>query len=640
MLSRFFVLGLILSCFEVQAAAATAVSRYGNPQMPPNFIHFPYVNANAPKGGTLRLGVVGTFDNLNPFVIKGANSVVLNHIILHDCLMKRAPNEPFTLYPLIAEKANIAPDASEMTIYLNPKAEFHDGSPITPEDIKFTIELLTEKGLPRYRQFFSKIKALSIINETTLKISFVKGEQGYDQETPFLILRLVAPLSKKSLEGKDFTATGLSPLLGSGPYKVKEVDQGRFIVFERVKTYWAKDLPSNVGHFNFDFLRIDYYKNAAAHFQSFLAGEFDCFFDTDPNHWNTAYESSKAVKAGQIQLHKVAHQRPVIVRTIIFNMRRPLFSDIRVRKALNYAFDFETFNKMVFCGELKRPTSLFANTVLAHKGPAQGYERELLAKHGFDPDLEPYTPPQTDGSGDQRDNLSQADKLLTEAGWVIIDGKRVKDLGNNQYSEPMRFEFLTRDPKLEKVGLTLKNSFAKLGIQLSVRLVDAVQYESRTASHDFDMIVHSWANTLSPGYEQGYYFSAKNADIAGSSNYVGVKDAAVEALANELAFCKDYETLTAAVHAFDRVVMNQHYFIPFTYDPNLYYALWVDRIDHPTLDLCTGINIGDYGWAKNPDTTPPVSQKPSQGKYILVTILIAGMLILVIRRRRKSRAKS
>lgn len=639
MLRGLLVFCLLVTYFGVGLASQTAVSRYGNPQLPPNFTHFPFVNPKAPKGGILRLGTVGTFDNLNVFIIKGANSAASGMAITHDRLMKRVPGEPFSLYPLIAEKVDIAPDASEITIYLNPKAVFHDGTPITAEDIKFTIELLTEKGLPRYRQFFSKIRDVTIINPTTLKITFNKGEQGYDLEAPYLVLLLVCPLSKKSLEGKDFTATGLTPLLGSGPYKIKELDQGRHVIYERVKDYWAEDLPSNVGQFNFDLIRVDYYKNAASYFQSFLAGEFDCFFETDPNHWHTGYESSKAVKSGQIQLHKVALERPVTVRTIIFNMRRPHFSDIRVRKALDYAFDFETLNKMIFWDELKRPASLFANTILAHQGMAQGKERELLQKYGIDPDLEPYTPPKTDGSGNQRENLSMADKLLTEAGWIVIDGKRVQDMGNKKYSEPLQFEFLIKDPKLEKVGLNLKNSLAKLGIHLNVRLVDSVQYETRTANRDFDMIVHSWSNTLAPGYEQAYFFSAKNADIDGSSNYIGVKDSTIEALAGELTFCKDYDTLTASVHAFDRAVMNQHYFIPFTYDPNIYFALWADRIDFPPIDLKTGMNIMDYGWAKDTQTTPENPKPSSSSKYTFLILLIMGLLFIGVRKARRSKSK-
>lgn len=579
-------------------AEATAVSRYGRPLLPNNFTHCPYVNPLAPKGGTLKLGTVGTFDKLNPFTINGANSVARGVIVTHDSLMKRSPEEPFALYPLIAQGATISPDASQLTIYLDPRARFHDGTPIRAEDIKFTIDLLTEKGLPRYRQLFPKIETLQIINDTTLKLTFKKKENGYDLELPFLILRLLTPLSKKSLEGVDFTATGLTPILGSGPYRVKKVDQGHFIVYERVKDYWAENLPTNVGQFNYDSIRIDYYKNTATCFQSFLAGEFDAYFDVDPKHWHSAYESSKAVQSGQIKKYKISLNRPVTVQTIIFNIRRPIFADIRVRKALNYAFDFETFNQVVMCGELRRPTSLFANTVLAHHGIAKGKEREYLSKHGINPNLEPYTPPTTNGAGGQRENLSYADQLLIETGWIIKNGKRVKDLGNNQYSEQMKLEFLIKDPKIEKLALALQSSLSKLGIRLVVRLIDAVQYEARTANRDFDMILHSWTNTLSPGYEQAYYFGVKAADTNGSSNYIGVKDPAIEALANELSLCKDYETFKTAVHAFDRVIMNQHYFIPFAYDPNMYFAAWADRIDHPPINPKIGINIIEYGWCK------------------------------------------
>jgi microcin C transport system substrate-binding protein len=647
----FFVIMSVLFCQQSFAEPAAGVSRYGKPQLAAGFENFPHINPQAPKGGILRLNAVGTFDSLNHLIVKGVAVTGVTSTL--DMLMKRAPGEPFTLYPLIAEKVDIAPDASQMTIFIDPRARFHDGSPITAQDVKFTIELLIEKGWPRYRHYFSKIKDMQIKDATTLVINFNQGEQGYDPELPFIIL-LVSPQSQKSLEGKNFAETGLTPLLGSGPYRIAEVDPGRSITYERVKDYWAADLPTVRGQNNFDKIRIDYYKNTATQFQAFLAGDADCYFETDPNHWNQAYSSAQAVKSGKIQLHKVAHQRPVIVKTIIFNMRRPVFEDRRLREALTYAFDFETLNKMVFNEMLKRPTSLFANTKLAHQGRAEGKEREILLAYG---DKIPasfletaYVPPQTHGNGDQRENLSKADALLKEAGWIVVNGKRVKDQGNGVYAEPLQFEFLLKDPKLEKIALGFKNSLAKLGIELIVRLVDTTQYESRTSSRDFDMIIHSWSNTLSPGNEQSYYFGIKNADIDGSSNYIGVKDAVVESLAQQLPFCKDYETLTATVHALDRLVMNQYWLIPLAYDPCLYFAIWGDRIGFPTIDPAVGLNIIDYGWAKESTQAKKEAASTESGQstiswriggVVLITLGLGGIFYAVqkIRRRRKEQGK-
>jgi len=637
----FLVIISVLFCHE---SVAAGVSRYGQPKLEPGFTHFPHINPNAPKGGTIRLNAVGTFDSLNHLIVKGVAASGIGSTF--DQLMKRAPGEPFTLYPLIAEKVDIAPDASQMTIYINPRARFHDGSPITAQDVKFTIETLIEKGWPRYRHYFSKIQDMQVKDAATLIINFNKGEQGYDPELPFIVL-LLSPLSQKSLEGKNFAETGLAPLLGSGAYRIAEVDPGRSITYERVKDYWAADLPTVVGQNNFDKIRIDYYKNAATQFQAFLAGDADCYFETDPNHWHQAYDSAQAVKLGKIKLYKIEHQRPVAVKTIIFNMRRPVFADRRLREALTYAFDFETLNKMVFNDTLKRPASLFANTKLAHQGRAEGKEREILLTYG---DKIPasfletaYTPPKTNGNGDQRENLSRADALLKEAGWSVVNGKRVKDQGNGVYSEQLKFEFLLKDPKLEKIALSFKNSLVKLGIELTVRLVDTTQYESRTASRDFDMIIHTWSNSLSPGNEQSYYFSAKNADIDGSSNYIGVKDPVVESLAQQLPFCKDYETLTAIVHALDRVVMQQHWLIPLAYDPCLYFAIWTDRIGFPTIDPAVGLNIMDYGWAKEAPATKEAAPEEStlSKKIVAIAMIIIGLagVIFVIKRIRGKRKK-
>jgi len=644
----FLVIVSTICCHHSFAETASGVSRYGKPQLSADFTSFPYVNPKAPKGGTLRLSAIGTFDSLNHLIIKGVAAFGVSYTF--DTLMRRAPGEPFTLYPLIAEKADIAPDASQMTIFLNPRARFQDGSAITAQDVKFTIELLIEKGWPRYRHHFSKIKDMQVKDATTLVVTFNQSEQGYDPELPFIVL-LIPPLSQKNLTDKNFAETGLTSVLGSGAYRIAEVDPGRSITYERVKDYWAAELPTAMGQNNFDKIRIDYYKNIATQFQAFLAGDADCYFETDPNHWQTAYNSAQAVKSGKIKLHKIEHQRPVAVKTIIFNLRRPLFEDRRLREALSYAFDFETLNKMVFDGILKRPASLFANTKLAHHGAAEGKEREILLAYG---DKIPanfldtaYVPPQTKGDGDQRENLAKADALLKEAGWVVINGKRVKNQGNGSYSEPLKFEFLLKDPKLEKIALSYKNSLAKLGIELAVRLVDTTQYESRTANRDFDMIIHTWSNSLSPGNEQNYYFSAKNADINGSTNYIGVKDPVVESLAQQLPFCRDYETLTATVHALDRVVMHQHWLIPLAYDPCLYFAVWTDRVGFPAIDPTVGLNIVEHGWAKDEsgakNEAATVETHENTLLYrirdVILVILILGSLFYGVRRMKGGRKK-
>lgn len=577
-----------------QAEPSYVVSRFGKPKYGPEFKAFSYVNAAAPKGGALKMAGVGTFDSLNKDAVKGIAAEGLMMTV--DPLMKRAQDDPYSWYGLVAEKADVAKDNSSVTFYLNPKACFHDKTPITAEDVKFSIELLRVNGLPRYRQFYSRIQEMTIIDPHTIKLTFSKEGDKYDPELPMIIANLRV-LSKKDLEGKNFKEMGFTPILGSGPYRIGKVEPGRSITYDRVQDYWAADLPVNKGHYNFDTVKIDYYKTAQSQFEAFKVGEFDCFFEADQKQWNTAY-TFNAVKDGRVKLVSAVQGRPVAVRTIIFNMQKPLFQDIRLRKALSYAFDFDTMNEMFFHGGYQRMTSLFANTHLAHKGAAVAEERALLEpyKDKIDPEIleTGYVPPLTKGDGNQREYLNKADQILTEAGWVIKGGKRV----NATTGETLTLEFMLKDPRMEKVALSYKKSLAQLGITLNVRMIDTVQYESRVIDRDFDMIAHTWANSLSPGNEQIYYFSTKMADTKGSSNYIGMKDPIAEALAHNVAQANSSESLTAAVHALDRYVMCQHYMIPIFYDNTISWAYWQERLDHPPFDPAVGTNAIEFWWAR------------------------------------------
>ncbi|MCX7337695.1 MAG: extracellular solute-binding protein [Alphaproteobacteria bacterium] len=587
----------IKKTIALPATAVRSLSRFGKPLYPDNFAHFNHVNPDAPKGGTLRLGTVGGFDSINNFIVMGIAAQGV--LITHETLMVRAVGEPFTLYGLLAEGVELAPNNSSITFYLNPNARFHDGSPVTAEDVRFTIELLRDKGWPRYRQHYSRIDKMEIINPTTIKISFKPNDSGqYDPELP-LGLSMLYVLSKAQLSTVDFANSGLTVIMGSGPYRVGAVDQGRSITYQRDPNYWAKDLPVNKGQYNFDTIRIDYFKNAQSQFQAFTAGEFDAYFETNPNQWQTGYNFA-AVKDGRVEKVNDSHRRPVPVKTIIFNMRRPVFSDSRIRQALGLALDFDTLNKMVFYGTMKCPNSLFANTFLAHHGPAVGKEKEILQKYAsriepgfFKTMLEKeFSPARTDGNGDQRANLAEADRLLKEAGWTIKNGKRVNDKG-----QIMTFEFMIKDPLLEKIVLAYRESLKKLGINLSVRMMDAVQYENRVIDRDFDMMIHAWANSLSPGNEQPYYFGVKVADVKGSSNHIGMKDPIAEELAKNVTQATDQETQAAAVHALDRYVMYSMYQIPLMYDNNIRWAYWVDKVAHPKVDPEIGTNVMNWGWS-------------------------------------------
>jgi len=570
------------------------------------------------------MGTFGTFDTLNQYVAKGIPPVVLaiqSGSLTMDSLMTRAVDEPFSLYALIAEKIDLAPDNSYIIYYLNPAARFHDGTPIMAEDVKFSYEMLKEQGLPRYRQFYGKIEKIEVLDPRTVKLTFKKTDEGeYDPEIP-LITSMLHVFSKARYEGKDFRETGMTPLLGSGPYRVAKAEPGRSITYERVKDYWAKDLPVNRGKYNFDIIQLDYYKNAEAQFQAFKAGEFDAFFEVNSQQWRDGY-NTPAVNSGKIKKVEAKHKRPVTVRTSIFNMRRPLFQDIRVRQAIGLAFDWETVNKMLCNDDYQRTTSLFANTHLAHSGPAQGLELTYLQpyQNSIPKDIleKGFIAPTTKGDGDARENLEAADKLLNEAGWVIVTEKdpvtqqNIIRRVNKETKDPLTFEYMYKDPRLERFLNTFIRNLSQLGITLKPRFVDSVQYEARVGESDFDMISHMWSNSLSPGNEQVYYFTQKTADQKGSSNYIGMKDPVVEALAQNVVNAKTAEEHVAAVHALDRVVMGRHYFVPMFYDNTIYWAYWADRVEFPTFNPLVGTNTLEWWWAKPSATVDEgTTSKPS-----------------------------
>ena len=621
---RNVALMMTLVVMGASAEPMPALARFGKPKYGSDFTSFDYVNPGAPKGGKLKMGTMGTFDSLNQYIAIGIPPVVLIYqqggSLTQDSLMTRSVDEPYSLYGLIAEYADLAPDKSSITFYINPKARFHDGTPIMAEDVKFSYEMLKEQGLPRYRLHYGKINKIEVLAPRTIKLTFEKLETGYNPETPLICAGLHV-FSKAQYEGKDFRQTGMTPLLGSGAYKVLKAEPGRSITYERVKDYWAKDLPVNRGRYNFDFIQLDYYKNAEAMFQAFKAGEFDAFFEINSQQWRHGY-NFPAVTSGKVKRVEAKHARPVTVRTTIFNMRRPMFQDIRVREAIAMAYDWETVNKMICNNDYPRMTSLFANTALAHKGPAHGLELSYLEPYldTIPKDIleKGYIPPTSKGNGDARENLEAADRLLNEAGWVIVTTKnpvthqRTVRRVNKTTNEPLTFEYMYKDPRLEKFMSTFRRNLQQLGITLKLRFVDTVQYEARVVESDFDMISHFWTNSLSPGNEQVYYFSQKTADQKGSSNYIGVKDPVLEALALNVVNATTAEEQTAAVHALDRVVMGRHIFIPLFYDNTICWAYWADRVEFPKFNPIVGTNTLEWWWAKPSDKADRViSQEAS-----------------------------
>jgi microcin C transport system substrate-binding protein len=416
------------------------------------------------------------------------------------------------------------------------------------------------------------------------------------------------PLPKHILEGEELTSFSFDIFPGSGAYKIEKIDQGRSITYVKTPNYWAQDLGVSKGMNNFERLRIDYYSTTQTQFQAFTAGEFDAFFETNPSNWENGYDFP-AIKNGKVKQIDMHHERSVAVRTILYNMKRPIFEDWRVRKALALAFDFDALNKMVFSNSMQPADSLFANTYLAHKGSANEAELKALEPYKENIPEELYqtmvktgfVPTHTKGDGDQRENLERAGQLLDNAGWKIVKGVRI-----NKSGEPLKIELMYKDAKLEKIILNFKESLRKLGVELVVRMMDISQYENRVQDRDFDMIIHTWANGMSPGNEQMFFFSQKSADVSGGTNYMGLKDPIAEQLAISVAETKTQEELADRVHALDRYVVNMYYQIPLFYDNKNRFAYWVDKIAFPEINPKVGTNVMSFGWQ------PTAAQAPAK----------------------------
>lgn len=595
-----FLLWFITALCSVSLVAkeTTCLTRFGEAPKYNTDQVLPYAKVDAPQSGTLRLSAMGSFTSLNAHLVGKAPAYGLDQC--YETMMMRAQGEPFTLYPRLAEKVTLAPDNSWIIFHIDPEACFSNGTPVTAEDAKHTYETLVQHSFPRYRQYFKSVKQIEVINDKTLKVYFLpKDNQAYDPELP-MIIAMVPVYSKAQLTQQDFDKTAHTQMIGSGPYMVESCDMGHSITYVKNPHFWAAKKPMYQGSWNFDRIKVDYYQNAQALFQAFLAGECDIHFETNLNQWISGYKHVKAIREGRMKQEEVTHGQPVMVRTFALNMRKPIFSDWAVRRALVLAFDFDTMNRIVFDGMMKCPNSLFANTHLNHSGKPEGLEKTLLEAEKSHIDTRvwqammegPFSTPHDQQENDQRAALEEADRLLTDAGCIMKNGVRL-----NKEGKPFEIELLVKDPKLEKIGLEYSKSLKRLGIVMHVRMMDSVQYENRVMEFQFDVIIHAWSNSLSPGNEQVYYVSAKTAEEKGSSNYIGITDPVGERLANHIAQAKDAESHKAAVHAFDRWMMNQCYQVPIAYDNTLRFAYYQKRIAFPPIDTQVGMNIVRFGWS-------------------------------------------
>jgi microcin C transport system substrate-binding protein len=555
------------------AAVTYGISLYGDFRYPPNFTHFDYANPDAPKGGTMRLSTLGTFDTLNPFVIKGVSAAGITQTF--DTLMTRSEDEPSTDYPLIAESADLADDRTSILYTLNPKARFHDGTPITADDVIWSFETLRDKGQPLFRFYYGDVTKVEKEGDHGVRFRFKSGD---NRELPAILSELPV-LSKAYWAGKDFEKTTLDPALGNGPYKVDAVDPGRSITYRRVADYWAKDLPVNKGRFNVDVIRYDYYRDATVALEGFKAGDYDLRRENSSKAWFTGYDGP-ALRDGLIKKQVSPNQLPSGMQGFAYNLRKPLFQDPLVRKALAYAFDFEWSNANLFYGAYTRTRSYFDNSELASTGVPQGDELKILEPfRGQIPDdvfTKEYNPPHYDDKVTLRDGLRDALGLLKQAGWTF----KGEQLVNDKTGQPFQFEILNEDPQIERIALPFIQNLKRLGIVATIRTVDVSQYQRRMDSFDYDMTVVVIPQSLSPGNEQREFFSSAAADQTGSQNSIGVKSPVIDKLIEELIAAPTRADLVDHVHALDRVLQYGYYVIP-QYHLGAYWIAYWDKFRRP-----------------------------------------------------------
>ncbi|MDF1748592.1 MAG: extracellular solute-binding protein [Alphaproteobacteria bacterium] len=535
---------------------------------PKNFSHFDYVNPDAPKGGTVVFGAPDTFDSLNPFIIKGNPGAGSSAI--YDTLMTSSMDEPNSEYGLLAEWIEVATDdkgvITDVRFKLHDTARFHDGVPVRASDVVWTFNTLREKGSPLYRYYYANVESVKSLDDLTVEFHMTPGE---NVEMP-VILGQLPVLPEHYWADKDFDKTTLDPPLGSGPYKIGAVRPGQSVTLERVPDYWGKDLPVNVGQNNFDTIRYEYFRDRTVLLEALKAGTLDWRSENSAKNWATAYDVP-AVKDGRLIKREFANQRGAGMQAYVMNTRKPIFSDIKVREAMTYLWDFEWVNKTIMFGAYTRTDSYFENSDLEATGLPGPEELKVLEplRDELPPRVftEDYAPPVTDGSGNNRPQLREALKLLNEAGWEIKDGV----LTQTSTGAPFEFEVLLNQDLLTPHTQALVRGVERLGGKVSIRVVDAAQYQSRVDNFDFDMIIGGWGQSMSPGNEQREFWSTAAADRQGSRNTAGIKNPAIDTLIEDLISSPNRDVLVARTHALDRALLWNFYVIPM-------YHSKVDRI--------------------------------------------------------------
>jgi peptide/nickel transport system substrate-binding protein len=562
---RLFIF-LIAATMPLSLAAAPlhGIAMHGSPNLPADYRHFDYVDPAARKGGAVRYGVVGTFDSLNPFILKsmrttarGLWDTIFGHL-LYEPLMTRSSNEPFTLYGLLAESVEMDDERSFIQFNLNPLAKWSDGQPVTADDVIFTFELLKEKGRIPFSTRLSPVEKMEKVGERSVRFTF---NDKVDREFPLILASSTPILPKHAIDAASFDQSTLKPPIGSGPYRIKSVSPGERIVYERNPDYWGKDIPTKIGFDNYDRISVEYFLQESTMFEAFKKGALDIYLDGSPTHWARAYDFP-AVKNGDVVQDAFTPQLPTGMLGFVFNTRRPLFSDVNIRAGLSLAFDFEWANRNLFENAYTRTESFWQGSPLTSLGkPADERELRLLgdAKNRIEPSLldGSYRVPKTDGSGVDRDVLRHAVDLLSKGGYRIRDGRMSDDAGRQ-----LSFEVMTQSIDQEKLAIAYQRTLRLIGVDMRIRTVDDAQYQQRSAAFDYDMIVKSYPSSLSPGIEQIGRWGAASRDRQGSFNFAGTADPDIDRMIETMLTTRSDEDFQAAVRAYDRLLLSGHYMVP------------------------------------------------------------------------------
>ncbi len=564
---------LVASAEDPEITKTWAIAEFGEPLHKDGLEHWPYVKPDAPKGGNVVLGAFGSFDTLNFYVLKGQWPSSIGAV--YDSLMTGSPDEIDAAYGLIAETVEYPQDKAWATFNIRPEARYHDGQPIRAQDFVFALETLKEHGRPFLKAGYVDVERAEALDDRRVKFTF----RSRDSMKPIMQVAGMNPLPVHYWEGKDPTKSTLEPPLSSGPYRVKSVEPGRSITYERVEDYWAADLPVSRGLDNFDEIRYDYYRDLTVQFEAFKAGEVDFRSEGSAKRWSTGYTMPE-IDSGQIIKRAVLNENPRGMGGYFFNLRRPKFRDVRVREALGFLYDFEAIQRTLLYGEYKRIGSYFPNSDYGASGQPTSEEIAILEPYrGQLPEqvfTDEFVPPRTDGSGRSRKNLRSALRLFKQAGWVLKDGKLI----NENNGQQLQVEIMTAWPETQRMALPYIESLRRAGIDASIRLVDSSQWRVRINDSDFDL----WTGSLNffppPGPLMRSYFHSESAEIRGSANSMGIKNPVVDSLLEQLLAARDLETLKATNRALDRVLLWNYYVIPTYFNDEVWIAYW-NRFGYP-----------------------------------------------------------